>query len=221
MHSSRPFGRVECLFHGHAGRKSRLAVTRLSYAIGVLLIGLSNANAMSQSEISDEERGLLPRWCDFTQGFDRAPDAPGHYASYVQRFGEGWTHLHHFCWAMVNLQRYQRFDAGPQRKKGLAVAVIGDLDYVLREAPEDFVLLFDVYLRKAKLLLLEGELEAARRVSDLMVEKWPERADAHGLAAQVLIDSGRRAEAGRLLDRSVQQVIDKDRLRQIRSVLKL
>src|SRR5690606_4910780 len=160
-----------------------------------LLACATLARALNPNEMTEAERRALPHWCEFTQSFDRAPGNPGHYNDHVARYGDGWTHVHHYCWALASLIRYYNFETSAQMKRHLANSALQDLNYVLRNAPTEFVLRFDILVRKTRVLQLLGSLPEALVLSEQIRAEWPERSDSHGLIAEVLVQQGRSKEA--------------------------
>lgn len=192
------------------------------YLVAGILLGTSiSAQALRPEEMTPAERKALPAWCEFTHSFDRTPGAPGHFNDHVARYGVGWTHVHHFCWALGSLMRYSRYDTTAQMKQSLVAAALDDIDYVLRNAPRDFVLRYEILVRKVRVLVMHGALADAEALSREVLAEWPDRADSHGLVAEVLLASGRRREASDVLAAADAAVRDRARLKQIRGALKL
>lgn len=180
-----------------------------------------SAHAITFDEMTADELRAIPPWCQHTQTFDRHPTAPNLYDSYVSRYGEGWTHVHHYCWALGSILRYSRFDQSLQSKQNLARSALDDIDYVLQRIGDDFVLRYEIMLRKARLLSMIGEANIAFQFSQQIISTWPDRADSYGVAAEILSILNRKDEATKLLVEAETRVKDKQRLEQIRAVLKL
>jgi thioredoxin-like negative regulator of GroEL len=117
--------------------------------------------------------------------------------------------------------RFNQPSTSAQLKRSLTRSAIADIDYVLRNAPEDFVLRNEILARKARILIVAGSPDAAFEIAEQVAAKWPEQADSHGLVAEALLALGRRSDAKKVLDAATSSVLDKDRLARIRSVLKL
>lgn len=205
------------------GARPGLRYSRLSIAgtaIG-LVIHIAPAAAIGTNEMTAEERALLPKWCNYAQSFDREPGAPGHYNDYRARYGPGWSHVHHYCFALASLVRQNQASNSAQYRRFLGESAIRDLDYVLRNAPADFFMRYEILYRKARVLIAEKTWDQANAVAAEMIKLAPERADGHGLVAEVLLGRGRPAEARKVLDAATKQVEEKERLAQIRTLLKL
>lgn len=191
------------------------------FLASVALALAMSAHALTPNEMTEAERRALPRWCEFTQSFDRSPRNPGHYHDHVARYGVGWTHVHHYCWALASLIRYYNFETSAQMKRTLANSALQDIDYVLRNAPEDFILRFEIFVRKARVLMALGALSEAHALSERIQTEWPDRSDSHGLVAEVLLQMNQRQNAKNLLIAAEPLVKDRERLSQIRSALNL
>jgi hypothetical protein len=190
--------------------------------VAAFLIGsLPDAHGLKPDQMTTEELRALPRWCSFTQTFERNPRAPGHYDDHLARYGPGWTHVHHYCWALGSMLRYSQFSTSAQMKRSLATSAIADIDYVLRNAPEDFVLRNEIVTRKARILIIAGSPGEGLSIAEQVAKEWPDQADSHGLVAEALLALKRRGDAKKVLDEAESRVKDNDRLARIRSALKL
>lgn len=193
-----------------------------SFFLAAMMLHIATAaHALRPEEMTPAERSSLPSWCEHTQSFRGPHGAQRAYNDYVSRYGPGWTHVHHYCWALASIIRYSRYDTTAELKRTLASSALADLDYVLRNAPEDFILRYEILARKIRLLVMIGEYSDAENLSETVRSKWPERADSYGLIAEVKLASNQRDDARRILDVGELVVKDKERLAQIRSALGL
>jgi hypothetical protein len=179
------------------------------------------AFGVSENEMTEEEKKALPAWCAVSMAFDRQPRAPGHFDDMVQRYGEGWKHVHHYCWALASVMRYHSADPDLRNKSHWAKSAIGDIDYVLRNAQPDFLLNREMMLRKVRLQISERWLTDAEKTARELVQRWPEFADSHGALAEVQLAASSAAEARRTLSAAAAVVKDGSRLDQIRRGLRL
>src|SRR5690606_5990555 len=120
-----------------------------------------------------------------------------------------------------SMLRYSQFSTSAQMKRTLAKSAIADIDYVLRNAPEDFVLRNEILTRKARILIIAGSPDEALEVAKEIVAKWPNQADSHGLVVEALLALKRRGDAKKVLDEAASHVEDTDRLARIRTALGL
>lgn len=187
-------------------------------AVAVLCSG---ARAVQTEDMTPAERAVLPRWCEFTQTFDRSPRAPGRYEDHLARHGPGWAAVHHYCWAIASLVRQSQASNTDQNRRFLAQSALRDIDYVLRNSPADFFMRYDILLRKGRVLLGEKANAKAIETANEMVQMDPRRSEGHALLAEAHLAGGRAAEAARILDSAAEQVSDPERLRQFRQALKI
>ncbi len=194
-----------------------------TYLLSVFVLLILTLSPVEKSfalnDISKAERSLLPQWCKFTQTFVTGAQGNLRYQQYLGQYGEGWKHVHHFCWGLVSMVRAAGYDTSASQRDYFLKSAIMDFDYVLERAPENFVLRFDINLKKVRALLTRNELNNAESLARQIVERWSDRADAYGLLAEVYLAAKAPHEARKALEQGVDQVKDKDRLDQIRSVL--
>ncbi len=196
----------------------RIAKRPLQVAAVFLVLGEAAQANVFGGPITDSEMALLPKYCNYTQTFPGSQKEPSVYEAYLQRYGVGWTHIHHYCWAMVGMNRFDRPGNTRMTKNTLATNAVSDINYVLKNAPENFVFRFELMTRQGKILIRNGMLKEARTVSDAVISQWPERADSYALAAELEVSSNRRGELAKLFEIARTKVKDPERLDQIRAV---
>jgi hypothetical protein len=167
---------------------------------------LVTAPIMSSAQVAnltDGELALTPAFCQDVQTvngwsqFSRPSPRSGHWVSLM---GPTFWGMHHYCWALVHLQRANRAGVTPQVRSWAIREAIADFYYVVKVAPRDFVLLPEIYYRtgEAYLLLEEygtalGEFQKSRSVNPAY---WP----SYVSEANLLIKTGKRKEALALLE---------------------
>jgi hypothetical protein len=190
-------------------------------SLGAALISLSfwqSVHATPSGGITDNEIALLPPFCSYTQSFPGTRRDPAAYEAYEKKYGGGWSHMHHYCWALVGMQRFERSNNNRMARNSLAMAAVNDIDYVLRNVDASFYFRFDIMTRKAKIFLRNGNLKEGRAVTEAVLKEWPDRADSYGLAAELEIASDRRGEVAKIFDSAQTKVKDPERLKQLRAV---
>lgn len=148
------------------------------------------------------EDRLLPTECLYTNSTAHSVARPDVYAALVQRYGEGWTHMHHYCTALRLTLEYHRRGHSPQRRATLGNRIIGELDYVIRNSPPDFELLPMVLTRKIESLTLLGRAREAFETAIELTERFPDLAEGHARVAAMMRRAGRAAEADAVLARA-------------------
>jgi len=190
-------------------------------AAAAALATLSVAFAAPPGGIRPEERALLPNWCNAVQGWLEKPGAQEEYRRLVASYGKGWTHMHHYCWALVDLGRLDRQAGRRSGTRGNFSAAIGNIDYVLRNTEPGFPPRVEILTRKARALARHGTAQAAADTASQLVAEWPQHADGYVILADLLLKAGRRDQATRVLAQGSEKVTDKERFEKLKATLKL
>lgn len=156
------------------------------------IIGTATASEKPEN-ITDAEWALLPPYCPHTMGFK------GHRQPYIAKWsammGEGFFHMHHYCWALVDLRRTERSSMSAYDKRQLRGRALGGFLYVVRNAPDDFILLPEIYtwIGRTEILLdrPKNAGEAFATARRLKPDYWP----PYYHWAEYLQSHGKRAEA--------------------------
>jgi tetratricopeptide (TPR) repeat protein len=180
-----------------------LANTLIRIALTLLLSCMvAPASANKPNNITDAEMALIPKYCPDTMGFNygdayynTSPRASG----WVALMGKNFWAVHHYCWALINLSRANHPGLPAEIRKGTLEGVRSDYQYVLEHSTPDFILLPEIYTRTGEVELLLARpnkaSEAFARARELKPNYWP----AYSRWADVLIHSGKRAEAKELV----------------------
>ncbi|WP_144290105.1 hypothetical protein [Ideonella sp. A 288] len=148
--------------------------------------------------ITDGELALLPPYCQDVQAirygnasYNPSPRAP-HWVSVM---GEAFWALHHYCWGLIHVRRSQAPGVAPVARAGMLTSAVNDYFYVIQNAPRNFVLAPEIFLRigEARLMLgqLGGAQEAFRTARELKPDYWP----AYTRWIDVLVKNHQKAEA--------------------------
>lgn len=149
------------------------------------------------------EVAMLPRYCLYTQNFrDRVPggnnevEIKRHYAL----LGPAFHSLHHYCWGLMKFNRATVLARTPIDRANNLKSAIGEFDYVLSRAPQDFVLLPEILTKKGEVLLRLGQtaqgVQVLQRAIEIKPDYWPPYADL----SDHFVKSGDLAKANELLD---------------------
>lgn len=118
----------------------------------------SVANADPVRNVS--ELALLPQYCRGTHQINEISKDPTPMAQNVAIYGNAYTHLHHYCWALNAENKAMRIGRGYRAK---LLESLGDYKYILDLAPPSFVLLPDIYTSRARVFFTLGrDAEAVR-----------------------------------------------------------
>jgi len=170
----------------------------LYLVLGLMLLATAGMASAKPTNVTDAEMSLLPRYCPDTMGFkygDAYSNTSPRASHWVALMGKGFWHMHHYCWAQINLSRSRRAGTPEQMRKALWESVRGDYLYVINNTAADFVMLPEIYSRlgEVELLLAQPKQanEAFAKSRQLKPDYWP----AYSHWAEFLMKTGRRSEA--------------------------
>lgn len=183
---------------------------RVLLALVFCLASLS-AWAQKPTGITEGEMALLPPYCPDTQLFrygDRttnpSPNAPG----WIARMGETFWAMHHYCWALIRMNRAKQFGASAPMRDGQIRAAVADYEYVLANEKPGFPLTPEVLTRLGEAHLALGAtgpaMEALARARQIKPDYWP----PYVAWADVLVGIGKRKEALSLVEQVIRLVPD-------------
>ena len=188
-----------------------------------MLLLVSIPAAATPENMTPEELALLPRWCRYTQNGSAYNSEAGQqeYRRYLQRYGRGFSHMHHYCYALINIGRSYRSNR-TSSPGYLRVQALDDIDYVLNMATQDpdFQFRPEILARKVRLLLQNDDLQKAVRTAEQLITEWPKVPDGYTLLAEIALKAGQKARAQEILSAAEQVVTDKEALARQRSLLK-
>lgn len=132
------------------------------------------------TEYDPREVALLPPYCPHTQLFrERVPG--GNDPEAIRRWhavmGDVFQAMHHYCWGLMHLHRAKVLARDAQTRSFHYRSAINEFDYVLRHAPQDFVLLPEILTKRGEALLGLGRAAMAlaefERAIELKPDYWP------------------------------------------------
>ena len=156
------------------------------------------AAAQKPPNVTRGELALLPEYCPDTQGFsygDQFFNTSPRAAHWVALMGPSFWHHHHYCWALLKMQRAKAGGLTPQQRSGLLASAGGDFEYLVRNAQPDFVMLPEVLLRFGDLKLETGDVGGAQELYAASTRRKPDYWPAYANWAVFLDRSGRRKDA--------------------------
>jgi len=189
--------------HEHSESSMKQPIVTVHTLLNILLLlvfsalpGLSIAN--KPANITPAEMALLPSYCRDTQGFgygdayyNTSPNAP----KWVAMMGKDFWHMHHYCWALINIRRSERASLSENEKLALRKSALGDFWYVVRNVRQDFVLLPEIYTWIGRTeILLRNPRAAAEAFSRARALK-PDYTPAYLHWADFLFSQGNRTDA--------------------------
>lgn len=133
----------------------------------LLALACGTASSNTPQNMTPGEIARLPAYCVDAQGMSPNSGTPSAPTPTQQRWislmGEPFWHVHHYCWALLNVNRISQAGMTPQQRAFIYTSAIGDCNYVVNLSPPDFVLLPEIFLRMG-----QYHLAADRPVDALM-----------------------------------------------------
>jgi len=171
--------------------------------------------AFAQVEnLTKGELAMLPSFCQDVQGLtgwtktNPSPRTP----YWIGLMGDTFWAMHHYCWAMVHLQRAQAGDVTPQMRTFLIKGAISDFYYVVKNSPPDFVMLPELYYRTGKAYAMLGDwvnaTEEFAKSRRLKPDYWP----SYTGEADVLMGVGKPREAQEMIEEGLKHSPDQPAL---------
>lgn len=182
-----------------------------------LVLGLSSMIMPGLSQASwkgtANDLKLLPRYCKDTMSFPENYQARQAY--WVNVMGKTFQHMHHYCWALNEIQRSQRANIDRQARIGLWQEAANNYEYVIKNAEPDFVLLPEIYTRLGEVELLRNLPAKANQAFSMARELKPDYWPAYSRWAEYLMRNSQRAEALRIVTSGLQYSPDAKILREL------
>lgn len=162
---------------------------------GLALMSLAAAHAGKPDNLNEGEMALIPAYCPDTMGFnygDAYSNTSPKAKHWVGLMGHSFWHMHHYCWALLNLRRADAAGRTAQERRALRESAVGDIGYVVKNSPSNFVLMPEILTKLGGVQLLLSDIGGAYdsflRARSLKPDYWPAYSDW----AEVLIKSGQK-----------------------------
>ena len=163
-----------------------------------LLVTSTMALASKPAGITERDMALLPRFCPDTMGFnygDASSNTSPNARMWVEMMGRDFWHVHHYCWALINIHRSERAAVPAELKQAQREEAFGDLNYVVQNTQPNFILLPEIFTWMGRLsILLRNDSAAGQafaKARALKPDYWP----AYTNWAEALAARGAKAEA--------------------------
>jgi tetratricopeptide (TPR) repeat protein len=167
---------------------------------------VAKADASSAGGANDLALAGLPEYCRHALTFGGTKEG---FTYWEQRLGGTFHHMHHYCWALGHLRKATLdFKLSSGEKRHLYKVAVGDIDYVLGHAPDDYVLLPEILTRRGEALMRLKEFPAAdasyARAIAARKDYWP----AYIGYSDSLLAQGKHDRAIEVLSTGISQVAD-------------
>ena len=166
------------------------------------------AAASLDGEIQAHEVAILPKYCPHTQLIREKFGTKHGVAYWTDRLGRPFTALHHYCWALIAINRANKFNATHQEKRFNYFTATAEIDYVIRSVKEDFVLMPEMLTRRGEAYTKLKNYSAAeadfRWAIRLKADYWP----AFLGLAQSFLTQGKKDAARAILNDGIKTASD-------------
>ncbi|MGA8147381.1 MAG: hypothetical protein WB870_07390 [Gallionellaceae bacterium] len=143
----------------------------------------------------------LPRYCWGTQQINKI-SGDHNYEQYLAIYGNGYGHLHHYCWALNLENSILLMDDKLLRESKFRVVLSG-IQYSLDRAQPGFVFLPDMYTSKARILFTMHRDDEAAVALKQAIQAKPDYVFAILRLSDYFVDKGDKAEAIRVLEEGI------------------
>jgi tetratricopeptide (TPR) repeat protein len=187
--------------------------------MALMVILWSAAARAGDSRFSDEDVALLPAYCRDTQSFAPYYGSQAGYQARMQQIGPTFHHMHHYCLALVYLNKAAA-SRNERIKQRYYYGAWQDIDYVLHRAPQDFVLLPEILVKRGVALTHLKKYALAeksfRQAIEVKRDYWPAYRDL----ANLYIDTNKPDSARSTLESGLAVVSEKRALQKMLDDLK-
>jgi tetratricopeptide (TPR) repeat protein len=158
--------------------------------------------------LTREEVSFLPEFCRHTQLIIQNHGSPAEQRAWVQRTGNAFLHMHHYCIAVIAIFRSFRPTNTPADRNGFLQFAVGNLLYVVRNSEPNYVFMPEVYYRLGSAYRRMGRLEEAAKALEMAIEGFPKHTSATIELAQVHQANANPAAAERVLREALSRTPD-------------
>ena len=185
-----------------------MCIKRLALVFA-LYLGCPGMTLAAPKNITEGELALTPPYCQDVQGIkwgDQYSNTSPRAAHWVALMGKTFWAMHHYCWALIHIQRSSAAGLSPQIREGMIQEAIGDYYYVIKNATPNFVLLPEIYLRIGEAQVMAKNPVAASdafaKARELKADYWP----AYARGAEVFERLGMKTKAKSLLEDGLERM---------------
>lgn len=170
----------------------------------------SGANASLLEAPQAHEVALLPEYCKHAQLFLEKFGNRKEEVFWSDQMGRrNFQAIHHYCWAMVAIQRANRAGVSANVRLHNLNSAVSDIDYVLQAATTDFVLLPELWTRRGEVLLRIKRHRNAEESFEKAIKIRPDYWPAYVGFAQTYLDQGKKVQAREIVNLGLKHVSDR------------
>lgn len=176
---------------GPAARKAVAAVL----FIACTLLAVTRVHAPRREYLQSEMGKLLPEWCISTRDGYYDEDGP-----WSEVFGEGWTHLHHYCRGMHKFNLGMKNLRDPMLRRNYISDSIGEFSYVLTNTSSRFFLRPELLVRRGQAMMVLGrDVEAFQQFQEA-ISLREDYAPAYAMLSNFYLRKDDRQSAREILE---------------------
>jgi len=180
-------------------------VVALLLFVGCTLLGVTPVHAPRREYIYSELGKMLPEWCKSTR--DGSWDENGPWS---EVFGEGWTHLHHYCRGMHKFNQGMKNWREPMLRRNYITDSIGEFNYVLTRTSPQFFLRPEILVKRGQAMLVVGQDVEALQHFQEAISLRKDYAPAYAMLANFYLRKDDRESAREILKLGLTHVPDSE-----------
>lgn len=182
---------------------ARVACVVFSLVVSELAFG-----SIAGSGTTKEEMALLPPYCPYAPLYVGLFGEREGVSLWKARIGPEFDHIHHYCWALVAIQRVHRRTTSPQERVSLLRGAVGDISYVIVRSRPQFFLLPELHLRLGQAYALSGQSAAAVEAYREAIRVRRDYSPPYVELARLAQKEGKSAQARQILEEGLKHAPD-------------
>lgn len=177
--------------------------------VSAWLLWVQCQSAAQVGEISKGELALTPEFCQDVQtinGWSQYSNPSPRSPHWVGLMGQVFFNMHHYCWALIRLNRLPFKQMTPKERDFEIHVAIQDFNYVVDKATQSgskFVLLPEIHYRIGDAYVLRGDHISAlvefQKSRSIKPDYWPPYVGE----AKLMMKAGKKKEALELLEQGL------------------
>lgn len=171
--------------------------------------------AQAQMAMTDAEFDILPAFCHHQSHVSQRHSNVPRSIYWENILGDSFTHVHHYCWALVNLGRSYRTGMAKEQRRTALISAAGDVNYVIERSRPDMPLLAEFHTTRGQALLLAGETKEAEASFATARQIDPTYWRAYLIWAVALKQNGKSKEAAELVAKGLEHSPDSKGLKSL------
>lgn len=163
---------------------------------------VSEGKRSRSTHFTPEEWPLLPTWCNYTRaGGEDEFNLSAEAKILVTKIGrEGWSHLHHYCVALVNIFRSHNIGITEKERENWLKYAVGEIDYVLRNSPKNFILRSEILTKRGYVLIRLKRYAEAEKDLQTAIKEQPNYWPPYGYLADIYNEQNQIEKAKAILE---------------------